>query len=131
MKKGSTETWKARRENSVNRTETKGRGNTTSRLTLGIGLPGRIRMDDQVIYATVSSRGKSYQIEFSLDRDSSEISTTVTLQVGEKLNLGDVVETIDRKNKEINIAKRNYIFQGEEKPKENLFPDDSELILNK
>lgn len=117
---GSTETWRAGKKSDVSRVETKAKGNSNTKLVLGLGLPGRIRMDDQEVYATVRSRGISYEIEFSMDRESTGISTTVSVKTGEKINLGDIVETIDRKNRELNIAK-GITYSKEKKKTERTF----------
>jgi hypothetical protein len=75
-------------------------------LLLGVGVPGSIRLDDEVVMATCKSKNETKAfIDFSLMGVHSSLSTSVTLIKGQSIDLGSVVEDLKRENRKISLSK--------------------------
>ena len=90
-------------KNRLKRTENKSQGVSRSSLTLTSGLPGRMRMNDQLVFVTCHVFGSRYRLELSLDTKNSGLSTSVNISKGSRVNIGQIVENLNNRSRKIDI----------------------------
>ncbi len=77
-----------------------------SSLLLSVGRPGSLRVDDDYLNVICKSKNSSRMfLDISLSGEKSSISTSVTLERGESLNLASLVEDLNDKHREISLKK--------------------------
>ncbi len=83
--------------NRLQETELKGSGKSVSSLVLGKGSDGTIRVNDQKVDLMCTQSGQqAYQVKISLSSLSQAISTQVRVVKGQRVDLGAVVENLNR-----------------------------------
>lgn len=86
----------------IRKTENRGSGELVSNLMLLEGRKGSIDIGDQEVYLTCNRSGSRYILDVNIKGLDSSLMTSVEVFTGQKLNIGDIVEKINRKNREIN-----------------------------
>ena len=62
-------------------------------------------MDDQEVFVTCHVFGTNYRVELSLDSSNSSLSTSVNTTKGSRLNIGQMVEDLNNRSRNIDIKK--------------------------
>ena len=89
----------------VNQTSIKSNGSQKSSLLLGIGSPGSLRVDDDYINVICKSRNASRVfLDISLTGRNSSVSTSLSIERGQKVNLASIVEDLNNKYKRLSLA---------------------------
>jgi hypothetical protein len=91
--------------NKLKNTRSKSNGVSQSSLLLTSGVRGRLRMDDQEVFVTCHVFGTNYRVELSLDSSNSSLSTSVNTTKGSRLNIGQMVEDLNNRSRNIDIKK--------------------------
>ncbi len=79
-------------------------GSQRSNLLLGVGSPGRLRVDDDYINVTCKSRNTSRVfLDISLWGERSSVSTSVTLDKGQTLDLASIVEDLNNRSQSLSL----------------------------
>ena len=79
-------------------------GSQKSSILLSIGRPGSLRVDDDYLNVICKSQNSSRVfLDISLTGIKSSVSTSVTLERGESLNLASVVEGLNDRFKELSL----------------------------
>lgn len=92
-------------KNRFKRTESKGHQKTTSSLLLTSGVKGSLAVNDQSIEISCHVYNERYRIEVALTSDAGGISTSVNTRKGGRLNLGQLVEELKNRSKNLDINK--------------------------
>jgi hypothetical protein len=90
--------------NSVTQTNSSLNGVRTSNVVLGLGFSGSIRVNEEQVSLTCKSIiNGGYLVSVSIDSESSGLVTTLQVYRGKKVNLGQVVNTLNSKTNTIGI----------------------------
>ena len=105
-----------RKGGSLSRSEFESMGGGTSRLLLGQGKKGHISVNGTRVGLICFSRGSQfYEMDVEVEGPRGSVSTSVTVSVGSAINIGEVVEDLNRKSRGVNIP--NGIDYTKEKGK--------------
>ncbi len=81
-------------------------GSQRSSLLLGVGRPGSLRVDNDYINVICKSRNASRVfLDISLTGEKSSVSTSVTLNRGQSLDLASIVEDLNNRFRNISLKK--------------------------
>lgn len=92
-------------KNRLKRTQNTSSGVSRSSLVLTSGVAGRLRMNDQEISVTCHAFGSSYRVELALESGNSALSTSVNTSKGSRINIGQMVEDLNNRSKNLDINK--------------------------
>lgn len=88
----------------LNQTERTGSKSRKSNILIGVGLSGRIRVDNDELMVSCNSRNSNTVfLDISFYGERSSVSTSVRLSVGSPLNLASVVEDLNDKYRELSL----------------------------
>lgn len=117
MKEDSkTKEFSVGQRNAFQETIVKGSGTSTSSLVLGKGSQGFIQVNDQRVELTcVGAGSNAYQVKVSLASLNQALATQVRVLKGQKMNLGQVVEDLNKEavSKGIPLGYRKKKRQGQ------------------
>lgn len=75
-------------------------------MLLGKGFNGTLRVGLETVYLTcLGSKGGSYQVSVSLDSPESSLATTVMVSRGSRVNIGQIVDSLNDKKRSVGIPK--------------------------
>ena len=81
-------------------------GVRTSSMLLGKGFHGSLRVGFETVYLTcIGKTGVGYNVAVSLDSPTSSLRTTVFVSSGKKVNIGQVVNSLNDKQKSLGTNK--------------------------
>jgi len=92
-------------KNRLKRTQNTSTGVSRSSLVLTSGIAGRISMNDQQVLVTCHVFGSSYRVELALESGNSALSTSVNTSKGSRINIGQMVEDLNNRSRNIDINK--------------------------
>jgi hypothetical protein len=96
----------AGRKTNVQKSETQAQGKSTSKLLLGAGRSGRISIDGEVVsIKCLPLGGDRFEIEVFIQSKfkNSQISTSVSVVRNQPLDLGQLVEELNQKDRNLSI----------------------------
>lgn len=92
-------------KNRLKRTQKRGQRTSKSSLLLTSGVKGTLQVNDQSVYVTCHVFGSQYRIELALSSDSSSLSTFVNTSKGNRVNIGEMVDDLNNRSKNLDINK--------------------------
>jgi len=94
------------RNGNIYETNTKGSGLKRSSLVLDMGTPGSLRIDQSYINVTCTSQNKNRVfLDIALTDKDSSVASSVTLERGKTLDLAEIVEDLNNKNRKLSLQK--------------------------
>lgn len=108
ISKGTSQTNNTRigSRNSLSQTNTRSSGKRTSQLLLGLGQNGSMRVNDEIVFLSCRGvNGGGYVIGVSIDSESSGLTTTLQVTKGSKVNLGQVVNSLNSRSNTVGIPR--------------------------
>lgn len=88
----------------LSQTVTNSSGGVSSRLLLGTGKKGHIRVNSQRVGLVCTKKGAdNYEIDVSLEARSGSVSTSVQVSRGNRINIGQVVEDLNNRSRNLDI----------------------------
>jgi hypothetical protein len=85
---------------------TTGEGERVSQLLLGLGRKGSLSIAGEKMDLLCIKRGVGYEVDFYLiSAGGNQVSTSLSITIGQELNIGSVFEDLKRKTREIDISK--------------------------
>jgi hypothetical protein len=76
---------------------------TTSRMLMAEGRESSIGVNDSLVYVSCWPNDVSARINISLSSGNSNLSTSITTRKGKKVNLGQIVDSLKNKNRDISL----------------------------
>ena len=96
-------------KNRLNHSESSQSGTLTSKLLLGNGKTGNIRVNDDFVALTCHvGKDGFFGVDISLVGAISSLMSSLSMRTGEKKDIGSVVEDLKNKNKELSTSGISY-----------------------
>lgn len=89
--------------NTARRYETDGTSTSKSQMILANGRSGKLSVNGRTVALSCQPRGQKFQLEISIQESSGGVETSLTVQAGEKINLGDIVDQFEKSGKLLDI----------------------------